>query len=61
MASICLMAEANKFWSLLAGLGRIKVFVDSLIAQASYLLKKRQAELISNPFIETTKLLPRLK
>jgi len=29
---------------------RMKCFVDSLNARASYLLKKRQAELISNPF-----------
>jgi len=55
------MAEVNKFWSLLARPGCIKGFVDSLIAQASYLLKKRQVELISSPFVETTKLVPRLK
>jgi hypothetical protein len=61
MASICLMAEVTKFWSLLAGPGRIKGFVDSLIAQASYLLKKRQAELISGPFVGRTRLAPQLK
>jgi len=55
------MAKATKFWSLLAGPDRIKVFVDSLIAQASYLLKKRQAELISSPFVGRTELAPRFK
>ncbi|HUZ33737.1 MAG TPA: hypothetical protein VMV19_16780 [Xanthobacteraceae bacterium] len=55
------MAKVTKFWSLLAGPGRNKVFVDSLIAQASYLLKKRQAELISSPFVGRTKLAQRFK
>jgi len=54
MASICLLSEATKFWSLLTGHRCVKGFVDSLIAPASSLLKKRQAQLISCRFNRMT-------